>query len=390
MSRLATPLQDMALRAQLVGRAMRLLRNHCGTAQRSFHAARGLRKHWAYQASRIGPSPPIRLDSGWLMRPMIPRLGTPALDRWLEGMISRFSPESDARPSIQVAFLSITRRCGLSCQHCSAWDELDQRERMNKEQLVGIVHALQDFGVGQIQFTGGEPMARFEDLVTILEASKENSDFWISTSGMGLTPSRASRLAEAGLVGVYLSIDHTDPKKHDVFRGKEGCFEQAEKAAEACLEAGLGLAISLCPTRDFVTERQLESYYRMAWDMGAFCIRITEPKAVGRWSGEEVTLEKRHKDTLDRFLLKANNGELGPGPVLFSPDFISRQLGCVGNGLEAIYVDSEGMVRGCPFCSSEGANVSEGVDLAIKRLRERACTKFNPEEMDRRNLLQST
>jgi MoaA/NifB/PqqE/SkfB family radical SAM enzyme len=376
MNSAASSFQEMVLRGRLASVTAKLVWKYSANPREATRVAQQLSAHWAWQRERVGKSAPVRMDSGWVFRPMLPRVGSPAFERLLEGMISRFMPGSEARPALQLAMVSITRRCGLSCQHCSAWEELDQVERMSLDELIEMVRALQDYGVGVIHFTGGEPLARFDDLLALLKSAQDNTDFWIATSGLGLTHERAIRLREAGLVGAYVSVDHVDPAVHDVFRGREGSFQHAMTAAAACREAGLGLGLSLCPTRAFTTRENLSAYYRMAAELDAGWIRIVEPKAAGRWKGQDVALDAGHREVLDEFLAQANRRELGEGPIVYSPDHVSRQLGCGSNGVEAVYVDSEGMVRSCPFCTSRGASVEHGVENAIKELRAVPCKNF--------------
>ncbi len=64
---------------------------------------------------------------------------------------------------------------------------------------------------------------------------------------MGLTPAATplltremvSRLKEAGVTRLALSLDGASPESHDAFRGEEGTFQRPLEALSWAKEAGL-------------------------------------------------------------------------------------------------------------------------------------------------------
>jgi len=111
--------------------------------------------------------------------------------------------------------VSLTEKCSLRCTYCMPEEGLPSIARDDLltpheiARLVGIgVHEL---GVGEVRFTGGEPLMR-ADLETIVAACADVApgvDLSLTTNGLGLEH-RAGRLAEAGLHRVNVSLDTID------------------------------------------------------------------------------------------------------------------------------------------------------------------------------------
>ena len=59
-----------------------------------------------------------------------------------------------------------------------------------------------------------------------------------------------ARLKAAGLYGVFVSLDHADPARHDQNRERPGLFEKAARGLELCRKAGILTGISTYATRE--------------------------------------------------------------------------------------------------------------------------------------------
>ena len=201
-----------------------------------------------------------------------------AFDRFAVNEIER-SATSGRAAVAQTAIFAITARCGLNCEHCCEWKDLRSHEALSVDQLHGIVEQMVAAGTSQLFLSGGEPLLRLDDLLGLVARFSGETDIWVLTAGGPLTVARARGLRDAGLTGISLSLDHWNPEAHDAFRGKAGAFESARTAAIAAREAGLVLALSLCPTRGFVTEENLRTYRDLAREWGAAFIQVLEPRS---------------------------------------------------------------------------------------------------------------
>jgi MoaA/NifB/PqqE/SkfB family radical SAM enzyme len=300
---------------------------------------------------------------------------SPAFDRFVEGELDRWS---GGQPSaaLRTAIVGITKRCPLRCEHCCEWQELNRRERLSLDDLHEIVAGLQRQGVSQVFLSGGEPLQRFHDVLALLQRRSRGSDFWLLSSGVGLSEERARRLREAGLTGVSLSLDHHDPARHDAFRGFPGAFAAVEAGARAARASGLVLALSLCPTREFVSRDNLERYLEVAERLGAAFVQLLEPRAVGHYANRDVELTAEQLRLLEGFALQATFDLIHrSAPLVAYPSFTQRGR-CLGAGQRYLYVDTDGQVHPCPFCRHPaGTALGGALPATLECLREGGCPR---------------
>lgn len=338
------------------------------TALRRLHATRARSQRWTAQK--------YAFSSGryfWdLYAPGWPSI---AFDRYALRELDRVDPILGRPPALQTAIIAITRRCALKCEHCCEWDVLNRGEPNTASDLQEIVRRVQQRGVAQLFFSGGEPLQRFGDLLALTAAVAGETDVWILSSGLGLTADKALRLERAGLTGVALSLDHWDASAHDQFRGVPGSFEAVTRAAANARAAGLLMALSLCPTRGFVSADNLQRYAQTARSLGASFIQIFEPKPVGHYAGRDVALEPAQQRILEQFSERLNRDPAARDlPAVEYMDWSVRTFGCQGAGDRYVYIDTDGALHPCPFCRAPGVQVLDhDIDEAIAMLQVAGC-----------------
>lgn len=283
-----------------------------------------------------------------------------------------------ASKGLQTIVLGVTQRCVLSCKHCYEAKNRNRPDVLSLDHLKSIVDMVRDYGVSQIQFSGGEPLMRYNDICELMQHGGSTMDYWILTSGYGLTPETAHKLKNAGLTGVCLSCDHWDPQKHSEFRGYADAFTLVLSAASAACKAGLMLCLSLCATRSFVSEPDLERYAELARSLGAGFIQVLEPRAVGGFAQADIALSGEQIGLLERFYERMNfDPRYAHFPAVCYHGYNQRRVGCFGAGERYLYIDPSGEVHACPFCQGSAGNcLREPLGVLIGRLRARKCHAF--------------
>ena len=130
--------------------------------------------------------------------------------------------------------VSLTDRCNLRCTYCMPAEGLEWmpgHEALSDDEVVRLVRiAVEQLGIREIRFTGGEPLLRkgLEGIVAATAALAPRPDVSLTTNALGLSH-RASRLAAAGLDRVNVSLDTLRPGRfaeitrrdrlHDVLAG---------------------------------------------------------------------------------------------------------------------------------------------------------------------------
>lgn len=137
--------------------------------------------------------------------------------------------EREAANSIS---LMLTRRCNMTCAHCSVQSGPQIREEPSDAEVIEIVHSAADAGIRSIQITGGEPMLREKLVLVILGITKKRGLVsTLSTNGFwGRNRATAWRkvasLKGAGLGRITLSYD----RYHAEFQGPEPASNIARAA----------------------------------------------------------------------------------------------------------------------------------------------------------------
>jgi PqqA peptide cyclase len=105
----------------------------------------------------------------------------------------------------------LTHRCPLRCVYCSNPLELSSRStELSTEDWTRLFREAAGLGVLQVDFTGGEPLARL-DLVELVRAAR-SAGLYINliTSGLPLDEARLDALIAAGLDHLQLSFQAAD------------------------------------------------------------------------------------------------------------------------------------------------------------------------------------
>ncbi|CAN5130700.1 GTP 3',8-cyclase MoaA [soil metagenome] len=120
--------------------------------------------------------------------------------------------------------VSLTDRCNLRCQYCMPAEGLDwmpAEETLTDDELIRLLRiGVEQLGVTDVRFTGGEPLLR-RGLPQIVAETKAMSlaggrspRTAITSNGLGLKHT-AKALADAGLDRVNISLDTVRPQTYE-------------------------------------------------------------------------------------------------------------------------------------------------------------------------------
>lgn len=285
-----------------------------------------------------------------------------------------------ARPILRFnhVYVAVTKKCPLQCDHCYAWDILNKKEQLSPDDLKYIVGKLQQMGTAQIHLTGGEPLIKPKLLFDLLESSNDTTNFWINTSGYKLTSERARDLKNAGLTGMFISLDHFDADAHNDFRKYKDAFYWATNAAKNAVDNGLVVALSLCVREDFISGENLMIYMKLAKDLGVPFVQFLEPKEVGHYNGKQVSLSDEKKKILEAFYVKMNfSDDYLYYPIINYHGYYQRRQGCYAGGNRSMYVDTDGNLNACPFCHTSSGNILDAnFENQLEEMTKQGCPTY--------------
>src|SRR5258708_17002134 len=110
-------------------------------------------------------------------------------------------------PTPLALVAELTHRCPLHCVYCSNPLELSKRaSELPTQTWVRVFQEAAQAGVLQVDFTGGEPLAR-TDIVELVRAARATG-LYVSliTSGLPLDEAKLAALGEAGIDHFQLSF----------------------------------------------------------------------------------------------------------------------------------------------------------------------------------------
>jgi MoaA/NifB/PqqE/SkfB family radical SAM enzyme len=279
----------------------------------------------------------------------MPPIPSKAFDRLVSSQMSamrgKFVPE-------QIT-ISITEECPNRCLHC-ALPDTKNKARLSPDVVKSVIDQTLDMGTTLIIFDGGEPLLYdgLEDLISYVDQSRAIPGLF--TSGVGMTPERASSLKDAGLSMLSVSLDSANEEGHDFMRGRPGVFRDAVNAIKYGLDAGIlvGIYVVLSPRN----VDELDAFYELAKDLGVHELSFYEIVPTGRWQGhEKEVLSSEGLKKFDDFVERASHAE---GPRVFPIPQIIRKMGCFA-GRKWLHVTPEGNVLPCACMPKSYGNIND-------------------------------
>lgn len=197
--------------------------------------------------------------------------------------------DEDARNdgTLSIA-LMLTRRCNMTCAHCSVESSPHIKTQPSDDELVQVVRDAAQSGAFAVQLTGGEPMLREALVMRLLDecrtlgmgATLTTNAFW------GKSPEAAARkikaLSDAGVGRLTISYD----RFHAEFQGPE----PAVNIIRAAEELDLPLTISLNLTR--TVDDDLTALVAPFEKFARLQMRFYDVQPVGRARDMEGTLRQ--------------------------------------------------------------------------------------------------
>ena len=281
--------------------------------------------------------------------------------------------------NLRLVLIAFTKKCPLQCEHCYEGPELNKKDTLTLDDHKKILQKIQNAGISMIHFGGGDPMSKVNELVELLESAQKTADFWIFTSGFNFTEQNAFRLKKAGLTGVSISLDHHDPEFHNTFRRNKEAYSWVENAAMNALKAKLVITFTICVTKEFCSDENLLKYLQLAKKLGASFVQLLEPRAVGNYANQDVSLSSEQQKIIENFFLYSNEEEkYSDLPIVLYPAYHQRKTGCPGAGSKYLYIDTDGYMSSCPFCRNKKTHILDDQhEKSIREMKNEGCEIFD-------------
>ncbi|MGH7321746.1 MAG: radical SAM protein [Candidatus Rokuibacteriota bacterium] len=183
---------------------------------------------------------------------------------------------------------NLTQRCNLFCAHCylSAAPGADAAEELSTAECRRVMADIARINPNVfLILTGGEPLLRKDIFDLAAEGRDHGFTVVLGTNGVLLREKQARLMRAHGVQGASLSLDSTDPVKHDRFRHLPGAWQGAVLATRALRDEGLDFSIHMSVTDWNVAE--IPAMIDLARDLGARVLNFFFLVRTGR--GAELT-----------------------------------------------------------------------------------------------------
>lgn len=324
-----------------------------------------------------------KVDNKYYWRLATPGFPSAAINLMHNKEISRILPDGEGY-GLRTLLFAITKRCVMNCEHCFEWNNLNKPETLTLNDIRTILAKFTDYGTTQVMFSGGEPLHRYNDILSLLSEKPATIDYWIITSGFGWSNEKAVELKQAGLTGIMVSLDHHIPEENDRFRGFQSAWEVAVKAVLSANNAGLVTALSLCPVREFISIENMRNYMKLAKSLNVTFVQIVEPRQTGRYEGKDVLLNNEQTGILEAIYTEYNTSrKYRFYPIINYLGYHQRRTGCFGGGDRFFYIDTDGDAHLCPYCSGKQiSTLSHTAEEVINTLGKKKCNAFKQNHID--------
>ncbi len=326
----------------------------------------------------VGGKPLVELEGGYKAFSLLtPPLGSPAARRRvkliMENMLQPNRPVaaavdfSLAGRTPHVITMAVTYNCQCDCLHCSAVDYQERTRRESSaltfEELKSVVDQTLDLGTTCVVLTGGEPLL-YEKIYDLIAAvDKHRSVCTIFTNGEFLLEHTVAKLKQAGVYGVFVSLDHFDLEQHDLHRRRPGLAEKALRGLRLCQDAGILTGISTYATKEKIRDGELDAMMDLARSLGVLEVFLFDVIPTGRLSAQrECMLSEEDARQIVDFRAKYTEKPDYPR-IIHQTMFSSIAYPCVAEGCPAgivqVHLRANGDVCPCDFTPLSFGNIRE-------------------------------
>ncbi|MBR1697053.1 MAG: putative heme d1 biosynthesis radical SAM protein NirJ2, partial [Anaerovibrio sp.] len=216
-------------------------------------------------------------------------------------------------------------------------------------------------------FSGGEPLTRPDILELVSYANSLGLRSVFGTNGTLITLEMAQKLKAAGAMGMGISLDSMDKKKHNEFRKFDGAWEGAVQGMRNCRAVGLPFQIHTTVMEWNNHELEAITDFAVAEGAVAHHFFFLVPTGRAKTIEAESLRAEQYEETLTRIMKKQTEVDIELKPTC-APQFmrIAAQMGvktrfrrgCLA-GTAYCIISPRGKVQPCAYLNMELGDVRE-------------------------------
>ncbi len=255
-----------------------------------------------------------------------------------------------------IILMDPTSACNLKCKGCWA-AEYGHNSNLTLDEMRKIVTEAKALGTHFFMFTGGEPLVRKKDILTV---TKENPDciFLAFTNGTLVDDEFCEELKKSGNFALALSIEGTEETTD--FRRGEGVYKKVVDAMALLKKHKCIFGTSICYTSKNYQAVTSDKFYDMEIEAGAKFALYFHYMPIGSDADTSLLLTPEQREYVYRTIRKKRRTR--NGKPIFVMDFQNDGEfvgGCIAGGRNYFHINSEGDAEPCVFIHYSDSNIRE-------------------------------
>lgn len=255
-----------------------------------------------------------------------------------------------------IILMDPTSACNLKCKGCWA-AEYGHHSNLTLDEMRKIVTEAKALGTHFFMFTGGEPLVRKKDILTV---ANENKDciFLAFTNGTLVDDEFCEEMKKSGNLTLALSIEGTE-ETTDSRRG-DGVYQKVVNAMALLKKHKCIFGTSVCYTSKNYDAVTSDKFYDMEIKAGAKFALYFHYMPVGSDADTSLLLTPEQREHVYRTIRKKRKTR--NGKPIFVMDFQNDGEfvgGCIAGGRNYFHINSEGDAEPCVFIHYSDSNIRE-------------------------------
>lgn len=255
-----------------------------------------------------------------------------------------------------VVLLDPTSACNLKCKGCWA-AEYGHKENLTLDEMRSIVSQSKELGTHFYMFTGGEPLIRKKDILTL---ARENKDclFLAYTNATLVDDEFCEEMKACGNFALALSLEGSE-KTNDARRGN-GAYKKTIEAMELLRKHKCLFGTSVCYTSQNYDAVTSDEFYDFMIEHGAKFAWYFHYMPIGSDADTNLLLTPEQREHVYRAIREKRNSKTGK--PIFTVDFQHDAEfvgGCIAGGRNYFHINSRGDVEPCVFIHYSDSNIRE-------------------------------
>ncbi len=246
-----------------------------------------------------------------------------------------------------------TSACNLKCTGCWA-AEYGHKLNLSLDELESIIQQGKELGNYLFIYSGGEPLVRKKDIITLCERHPECA-FLAFTNGTLIDEAFADDMLRVKNFVPAISVEGFE-EDTDFRRGK-GTFAAVQNAMKILREKKLLFGVSCCYTSKNVDMIGSEEYFDAMVDWGAKFAWFFTYMPVGKGAVSELmATAKQRKFMYDRLRAFRRTKPLFTIDFWNDGEFVG---GCIAGGRRYLHINAGGDIEPCAFIHYSDCNIRE-------------------------------